>query len=87
WDVDQSWDRRHVLQDDGMVCVDRRSGSRREFQSLNVAPDDDGLDGAVEVDADGCEETGAGCRVALGAGACGDNTSGSESVSMLSHFE
>lgn len=42
---------------------------------------------AVEGYADECEEAGAGGKAALGAGACGDNISGSESVSMSSHFE
>jgi hypothetical protein len=44
---------------------------------------------AVEADTDDCEATGASGRFGLGAGGCWGEVSGSgsESVSMLSHFE
>ncbi|KAJ3455237.1 hypothetical protein MRS44_013837 [Fusarium solani] len=43
--LDEPWDGRHGLREDGMIYLDRRGGPRHEFKSLNVAPDDDGLDG------------------------------------------
>lgn len=44
-DLDERWDGGHGLREDGMICGDRGGGPRREFVFLNVAPDDDGLNG------------------------------------------
>jgi hypothetical protein len=44
-DLDECWNGRYVIGEDWMICLDHCRRPRRESDSLNIAPDDDGLDG------------------------------------------
>lgn len=91
-DLDKPWDGRNGLRENGMICGDSDGGPRRilyfwtSHRTMTAWMGPEAPCVAVQADADECKETGAGGRVAC-ASACGDNISGSGSVSILSHFE
>ncbi|KAJ0127315.1 Uncharacterized protein HZ326_29580 [Fusarium oxysporum f. sp. albedinis] len=73
-DLDESWDRRHGLREDGMIGLDRRCGPRREFQSFNFTMvawvESDALCVPVDAGAADCEVAGAGAGLASSGGTC-----------------